>query len=199
MRKISFWRYLAVNRKTIFAALACALLAFSMLGCGTTNHLQTITLTSSGTGGLFNVVGEGGTLQLQATGNYTSGKTFNLTNEVTYQISVTPGSTDAYGFALGDPNATPPQTLQLNKTGLLTAVTPFDCTWVDTAQVTTTNQNPSPNWFLQGSYTITASFDGIVSQPVYVGVASAAGSPDYPYGNTSNENNLSEQCGPTAF
>ncbi len=37
MRKISYWRYSAVNLKTLFAALACALLVFSMLGCGTSN------------------------------------------------------------------------------------------------------------------------------------------------------------------
>src|ERR1039458_7176174 len=49
MRKISFWRYSAVNRKNLFAALACALLVFSLLGCGATNHLQSIQLSSSNT------------------------------------------------------------------------------------------------------------------------------------------------------
>ena len=58
MRKISYWRYSAVKRKTLFAALACALLVFSMLGCGTTNHLQSITLTpAAGGSGLFNIKG----------------------------------------------------------------------------------------------------------------------------------------------
>lgn len=189
-----------MNRQTFFAALACALLIFSMLGCGTTNHLQTLTLTSSGTGGLFNVVGEGGTMQLVATANYSNGKSVVLHGEgLTYQISVTPGSTDAFGFALGDPTAVPPQTLQLSSTGLLTAVTPFDCTWVDVAQVTTSNPNPTPSWLLAGSYAVTATYQGVVSQPVYVGVASAAGSPDYPAGDASNNNNASEACGPTAF
>jgi hypothetical protein len=61
MRKISYWRYSAVNLKTLFAALACALLVFSMLGCGTTKHLQSITLApASGGSGLFNVKGIGG-------------------------------------------------------------------------------------------------------------------------------------------
>ena len=46
MRKISFWRYSAVNRQTLFCALACALLVFSM-GCGSTNNLQSITLCAS--------------------------------------------------------------------------------------------------------------------------------------------------------
>ena len=46
MRKIPFWRYLAVTRKTLFAASICALLVFS-LGCGNTNKLQSITLTAA--------------------------------------------------------------------------------------------------------------------------------------------------------
>src|SRR6202790_5752352 len=87
MRKISYWRYSAVNLKTLFAALACALLVFSMLGCGTTNHLQSITLTpAAGGSGLFNIKGIGGTLQLVATGIYSSGKTKNLTQVVIYSV-----------------------------------------------------------------------------------------------------------------
>src|SRR5271168_3390412 len=78
MRKISFWRYLAVNRKTLFAALACALLTFSMLGCGTTNHLQSIQLSTSNAsetpGTTLVLSGIGGTLQLYTWGNYSSGK-----------------------------------------------------------------------------------------------------------------------------
>src|SRR5712692_8993209 len=87
MRKISYWRYSAVNLKTLFAALACALLVFSMLGCGTTNHLQSITLPPAARRiCLFNIKGIGGTLQLVATGNYSSGKTKDLSNVVTYSV-----------------------------------------------------------------------------------------------------------------
>src|SRR5579862_9147500 len=83
MRKISFWRYLAVNRKTLFTAVVCALLTFSMLGCGTSNHLQSITLNVSlingvaptSQTGIYNLVGDGGTMQLKATGTYSSGQT----------------------------------------------------------------------------------------------------------------------------
>src|ERR1700681_2778561 len=92
MQKISYWRYSAVNLKTLFAALACALLVFSMLGCGTTNHLQSITLGASlingvpnkTQSGFFTLEGNGGTIQLQAIGNYSSSKTKDLSNEVTY-------------------------------------------------------------------------------------------------------------------
>src|SRR5271157_2607726 len=70
MRKISIWRYSAVNRKTLFAALACALLVLSLLGCNalqTTNKLQTIQITpSSSDKNGFNLFGKGATVQLVA-------------------------------------------------------------------------------------------------------------------------------------
>src|ERR1700687_1758247 len=92
MRKISYWRYSAVNRKTLFPALACALLVFSMLGCGTTNHLQSVQLSTSNTSevpmGTLEVKGVGGTLQLYAWGNYSSGTKKLLDNvNVVYKIS----------------------------------------------------------------------------------------------------------------
>src|SRR5271154_2206385 len=92
--KISLWRYSAVNRKTLFAALACALLAFSMLGCGTTNDLQSIQLSNSNTSatppGTIDLFGEGGQAQLYAWGNYSSGKQKLLTDVgVTYNIAIT--------------------------------------------------------------------------------------------------------------
>lgn len=164
MRKISYWRYSAVNRKNLFAALACALLAFSMLGCNafqTTNHLRSITLMPSG-GGLFNLKGIGGTLQLVATGTYSSGQTKDLTNVVTY--TVTP---DPNGMAL----PTPPLTVTMSPTGLMTAVEPAVCTWHDTQ----TDATKPPTWVITGSYIVTASIQGITSQQAFVTVASAAG------------------------
>ncbi len=205
MRKISFWRYLAVNRKTIFAALACALLAFSMLGCGTTNKLQTITLTSGNATGTFNVQGIGGTLQLVATGNYSSGKTYNLTNEVTYNVAVDPNPLhdfDAFGNTLIPPCQTPCNvagqgTLEYSVTGLLTAVQPATCTYVDVAGIIPpATTAPAPSWALSGDYMVTASFEGITSQPVFVGVASSVGNPDNPSlpGNEGVNNNPDELC-----
>src|SRR5271157_1522148 len=147
MRKISFWRYLAVNRKTIFAALACALLVFSMLGCGTTNHLQTITLGASlingvaptGQAGFFSLQGNGGTIQLQAIGNYSNGKTNDLSGQVTYTMIVDPvDNVDAFG----NPLPAPPQTAEISATGLITAVDPATCTWIDTSSDPT-----KPSWF----------------------------------------------------
>src|SRR5450432_443197 len=138
MRKISFWRYSAVKRKTLFAALACALLVFSMLGCGTSNHLQSITLTSAGSTGTFELKGWGGTLQMVATGNYSSSQTHDLSNVVTY--TVTPDGTDADGFAL----LAPPQTVQFSPTGLFTAVDPAVCTFSNVGTVA------KPIWVLSG-------------------------------------------------
>jgi hypothetical protein len=154
-----------VKRTTLFAAFACALLTFSLLGCGTTNHLQTIQLTtasSSATGGLFNVKGIGGTLQLVATGSYSSGQHKDLTSVVTYTVVPDPN-----GIAL----AKPPETVTMSKTGLMTAVEPAACTWHDDEPDLT----KTPSWVLTGSYIVTATFQGVTSQQAFVAVASLAG------------------------
>jgi hypothetical protein len=164
MRKISYWRYSAVKRKTLFAALACALLVFSMLGCGISNHLQSITLTpAAGSSGLFNIKGIGGTLQLKATGNYSSGKTHDLTQVVTYSV-------------IPDPNGqivppAPPSTVTMSPTGLMTAVEPAICLWTDT----NSDLTKPATWALTGDYIVTASFQGVTSQQAFVAVASATG------------------------
>ena|SRR5208283_1055925 len=174
MRKISFWRYSAVNPKTLFAALACALLAFSMLGCGTTNKLQSIQLSVSnvdpnaGTGVVL--FGQGGTANLYAWGNYSDGKQklLNTVGGVAFQIVVTPGSFIAPGQGeLG----TPPQTVQLSTIGQLTATTPVACTFVNVAAPTAS----APSFESTGSYTLTATFSGFTTPPAYIGVASAGG------------------------
>lgn len=184
MRKIPFWRYSAVNRKTLFAALACALLVFSMLGCGTTNHLQSITLGASLVNGVapkvqagfFSLQGNGGTIQVQATGNYSNGKTLDLTHKVTYSVIVDPvNSVDAFGNTLLAPCAGPCKdsahgTVQFDTTGLITAVDPATCTWVDTS-----SDPAKPAWFYVGAYQVTATFEGVTSQPMYVPVASSGG------------------------
>lgn len=156
-----------MKRKPFFAALLCALLATSLLGCGGSNKLQSITLSIGGGSGLFNLVGIGGTLQLKATGTYGSAKTKDLTNKVTY--TVVPDGTDSGGGAL----SSPPLTVTMSPTGLMTAVDPATCTWINLEP----DPAKPPAWALTGSYKVTATFDGITSQPVFVGVASAAGPP----------------------
>jgi hypothetical protein len=190
MRKISYWRYSAVTRKTLFAALACALLVFSMLGCGTTNKLQSITLGASlvngapvtTQAGFFSLQGNGGTIQLQAIGKYSDGKTKDLTRVVTYSVIVDPlYNVDAFGNVLLPP-CQPPQcpspsappytagTVEFDATGLITAIDPATCTWVDTSSDPT-----KPSWFYVGAYAATVTFGGVTSQPLYIPVASSGG------------------------
>jgi len=154
-----------VKRKTLFAAMLCALLATTLLGCGGSNELQSIQLTIGGTGGTFNLQGIGGTLQLKAVGTYSSTKTKDLTNEVTY--TVVPEGTDVNGVPL----LAPPMTVTLNTTGLMTAVDPAVCTWENLQQ----DETKDPAWVIDGMYKVTATFGGVTSQPVFVAVASAAG------------------------
>jgi len=165
-----------VNRKTLFTALACALLVFSMLGCGATNHLQSIQLSLSNTlespGSTLTLYGVGGTLQMYTWANYSNGKQVLLHgSDVAYQISSTASGFAETGGPLGDPNADPPGTVQLlTPNGLLTAVPPFACTWVNTATTGTT-----PAFAITGYYTLTATYQGMTTPPAFVTIASAAG------------------------
>jgi len=175
MRKILFGRYSAVNRKTLFAALACALLVFSMLGCGTTNHLQSIALSVSNTdpnAGTGVVLFIDQSVPLYTWGNYSSGKQKLLNNEsVQYQIAYPP-----LGFAetgtLGNPNANPPQTVSLSAVGVLSAVVPYvACTFENVAPPAAT----VPAFLSTGSYTVTATYLGFTTPPAYIGLATAGG------------------------
>ncbi len=168
-----------MNRKTILAALACALLLSSMLGCGTSNHLQSITLQASmingkpvtTQGGFYNLDGLGGTVQLQAIGNYSSGQTRDLTTVVTFTMIPDPiADVDDHYIQLSNP----PLTASISSTGLVTATEPAVCTWIDVAQPPAT----TPSFAYVGDYMVTASFNGMKSQPVYLPVASASGIPD---------------------
>jgi hypothetical protein len=181
-----------VNRKTLFAALACALLGFSMLGCGTSNHLQSIQLSTSNTSesapGTLELKGIGGTLQVYAWGNYSSGQQKLLNNvNVVYNIAVTPDSPFAVDPTTGNEYdlAAPPDTVELSATGLLTAVSPSACSWFNSAVSPAT----TPAWSIVGTYSVTASYSGMSSPPVFVSIASAPGVFDP---NT----NKTGQCGP---
>jgi hypothetical protein len=205
MRKIPFWRYSAVNRKTIFAALACALLVLSMLGCGATNKLKSVQLTAtlingvapSNQPGNIVILGDGGTIQLLATGTYSGGTSVDLTKVVTYTVVVDSNlpSNGAGGTLL--PPCQPPAcpspsappftngTLEYNITGLITAVEPAACTFVNNA----VDPSTTPAWAIIGQYVVTATIDGVTSQPLYVPIASAVG--------VVSDSNPSGSCGPS--
>lgn len=154
-----------MKRISILVGLIAAM-AFLLSSCGGTpaiGNLRTITLSASPS----NLVGQGGLVQLHATGVYSTGNSRDITRRVTF--AVTPVGTDD----LGNPLPAPPNTITFNATGLVTAVAPFVCSWVDT-----TPSGTSATWAIAGSYQFTASYNGITSQPVFVTVASAVGNTD---------------------
>jgi hypothetical protein len=152
-----------VNYKHILAAVLGAATLLVSSGCGTSDKLASITLSSSGNAGFFEIQGEGGILQLVATANYTSGKTVDVTNFAVF--TATPvGDTLSNG-----PLQAPPNTMTMSPTGLMTAVQPFVCTFTN---VGTTD---APAYALVGSYQVTVTYKRITSQPVFIGVASRTG------------------------
>ena len=206
-----------MKRTNILAALACALLVFVLVGCGATNKLQSVTVGvslingkgPSGQSGFFTLEGNGGTIQLTATANDSNGKSQLVNGEgVVYNIIVDPvNNVDAYGNPLpapciGNPCAqTSSQGLVLlSPTGLVTAVEPATCTWVDIAPLPGT----TPSWFYSGDYQVTVTYKGVTSQPIYIPVASSAGNQYFPAlvnglpnQNPADLNNPTGACGPT--
>jgi hypothetical protein len=168
-----------VKRTNILAALLIALSLIST-GCGTSDYVQSVQLTSTGanSGGFFNLSGIDGTLQLQANAVYHSGKTVPVTSSVTYTVT-TMGCQSS-----GDPNspcgqalpAYGPTTVPISSTGLMTAIDSL-CTWIDLPSGTppALPTPPQYNWLYTGYYQVTATYNGMVSQPVAIGVGSAAG------------------------
>ena len=158
-------------KRTIFCIVSLSLLAVFLTSCGSTDNVRTIQLTTPST----DLQGIGATTQLQVESTYAYGPNRDLTNQVTYNIIVDPNSQIAL--------PAPPNTITVSKTGLVTAVEPAVCTFNDVGTTTT------PVWVLTGDYEITATYRGVTSQPVYIGVASAAG----PAGPPANG-----ECGPSA-
>jgi hypothetical protein len=156
-----------VKRKQLLAAILAAAV-FSMSGCGASDKLASITLTqkgSSSSGGFFNLKGIGGTLQLAVIANYTSGKQVEETNFSTFTVTAEGVLDDN-----ATPLPTPPLSITISRTAMLTAVDPAICTWDDLS-----TDPAKPSWVLTGDYMIVATYKGLQSQPLFVGVASAAG------------------------
>jgi hypothetical protein len=184
-----------VKRTNILAVLGCGLLALVLSGCSSNNHLQSITISAPSqtalTGGVYDLIGDGSTIQLQALGAYSDSKTTDITNTVTWNVIVDPNYTvDAFG----NPLPAPGKTIEISPTGLVTAIEPADCTWIDVAP---TGQTAS--WFFVGAYQVTATLNGVTSQPIYVPIASSAGNVNdiFPP-SPQTDNNPTEQCGPSS-
>jgi hypothetical protein len=168
-----------VKRTIILAAFLVALALIST-GCGTSDYLQSVTISAAGAdpGGTYNLAGVDATLQLQVTANYHSGKTVNVTAESTY--TVTTQGQDANN---GDPlPAYGPTTVPINTTGLMTAVE-YLCTWQNTAQGSTA----TPVWVLTGNYNVVANYRNLTSLPIGIGV-----------GSEVDRTSATGGCGPTS-
>jgi len=164
-----------VKRTIFLATLFAVALVILLAGCGdpAIGKLESITLTAVTSNKTVEVKGEGGTLQLVATGNYNTRATKDLTAHVTYTATAY-GCSEGSAVGMCGPelpatSATNPQTISISATGLVTAIPPFFCTFTNEGTPTT------PAWVLTGSYGIVATFDNITSNPVYVPVAAAAG------------------------
>jgi hypothetical protein len=157
-----------------------ATLPFLTTSCGTGDKIGSVSINAAGSTGTINLVGLGGTMQLQVLANYTSGKQIDETNFATYTVTAEGYYTDP-ATNTNFPMPTPPLTLTINNTGMVTAVDPAVCSWVAIGTST------PPGWAYSGWYEITATYRGFTSQPIDIPLASAAG--------PASQNG---QCGPAA-
>jgi hypothetical protein len=175
-----------VKRISILAMFLAAVTTFST-SCGQSDYLQSVQLSAQGAtaGGSYNLPGVDATLQLQVMAVYHSGKQVDVTNNVTWTVTVAPAPSNV------DMNGVPlppygPDTVPISPNGLMQAVEDV-CTWVDgytTTSGKTTYDNPAV-WAYTGYYQVVASYRQFTSNPIGVGV----GSEDNP--------NSPGGCGPT--
>lgn len=117
-------------------------------------------------------------------GTYSSGQQKLLYGTgLAYQILSTPyGSAETGTF--GDPNATPPETVELSTDGQLTPITPPACSFVDVS----TGTAPPPAFQTTGWYIVTATYQGFTTPPGAVYMATA--------GLPATLTNPTGECGP---
>jgi hypothetical protein len=172
-----------VKRTSFFVSLLFVAVVLLSTSCGTGDKIGSVSMTVAGTTGVVNLAGLGGTLQLQVNANYTSGKFIDETNFATYTITAEGYYTD---YTQSPPAQvampTPPLTLNINSTGMITAVDPAVCSWVSTTGVPAT-----PGWAYTGDYKIVATYRGFTSNPVFIPLASAA----------NGQTGMQGQCGPS--
>jgi hypothetical protein len=154
-------------KRITFSIAGLCLLAMLGLGCGS-NSLKTITLQAATT----ELKGIGATIQLGVQGNYSYGPSRDLTSRATYTII--PEGTDWSGQNLATLATQVNPSITIDNKGMMTAVDPALCTFEASGTTTVTG------WFMTGDYKVIAHFGGIDSQPMYFGVASAAGDPAAP-------------------
>jgi hypothetical protein len=160
-----------VKRTQVLAIFLVAALLMSA-GCGTSDSIKSLLLTSTGANnsGFYNLPGVDSTLQLQVFAVYNSGKKIDVTNASTF--TVVPTGVDQDGFPLPPYG---PTTVPINKTGLMTGIVAI-CTWIDAIDNSKTPPAPAnpPIWEYTGYYQTTATYREFTSQPVGIGVGVVA-------------------------
>jgi len=165
-----------VKRASLFLALMVAGVALLETSCGTSDYLQSLTVRSNGasSSSFYNLVGVDGTLQLQVTANYHSGKTIDVTNSSTWTLVPTGTiytSADPNFIAGGPLPAPGANTVTISPTGLMTGIAGI-CTWQDLLDSKGNPQTP-PAWAYTGYYQVTATYKNFSSQPVGIGMGIA--------------------------
>lgn len=146
-----------------------ATLPFLTSSCGTSDKIASVTISAAGQTGTVNLVGLGGTMQLQVLANYTSGKFIDETNYATYTVTSEGYYTD-WNTNVQYPMPASPLTVTINNTGLVTAVDPAVCSWISAVP----DNTATTGWAYTGWYEITATYRGFTSQPIDIPLASAA-------------------------
>ena len=168
-------------KRISFVTLIVAAIAFLSSSCGTSDYMQSIQLSATGssTGNFYNLSGVDGTLQLQVMAVYHSGKQIDVTNNSTF--SLTPvGNVYSGNLPPGDPVGAPlpapgPGVVTVSANGQMVGIAQI-CTWVDDYTTTVSNgattytlDNPAV-WLYTGYYQTTATYRGFTSNPVGIGV-----------------------------
>jgi hypothetical protein len=105
------------------------------------------------------------------TAHYSNTKSNIVTAHATFNISTS--GTDFAGNLLPPASTSPDSDLRYDTSGLLTAVEPGACTWVNVGTTA------APSDAMSGYYIVTATYKGLTSQPIYVPLGTLAPCP-YP-------------------
>jgi hypothetical protein len=159
-----------VKHSRILVTVLSVAVLVAMSGCGSSDKIESVSMNVVGSsGGTVNLYGLGSTLQLQVMTNYTSGKQVDQTNYSTYTITAQGYTCDwSSGSCVADAMPTPPQGLTVSPNGMITAVDPGTCSWVNVGTSAT------PAWAYSGWYQITATYRGFTSNPVFIPLASSS-------------------------
>ncbi len=170
--RIEISRRIVHVKRIAISILLLAAIALLSASCGTSDYVKSVSLSANGasTGGSFNLPGVDTTIQFTVTANYHSGKTINVTNNSTWNVTTV--GTDQDGNTLPPYG---PTTVPISPTGLMQGIAQI-CTWQDAVVTTGTTTGPAnpPIWEYTGYYQVTATYRQFTTNPVGVGVGVVA-------------------------